>query len=220
VQVSMIDTGVGIPEEIIDNIFDPYFTTKGGGEGTGLGLSQVYGIVQQHHAAIRVYSHVGRGTVFHLYFPACTEEEVKREDNKSQQAIVTQPQVARDNYLDASVLIIDDDRTMREIAKTILEECGVRVATATDGYEGWKYYEAHQTEIDIVILDMRMPTMTGVKAFDRLRAIDPKAKILFSSGYLEAHDLDNLRKAGSVSFISKPFRREELIDKLRELLEM
>ncbi len=213
VQISVIDTGDGIPEDIIDNIFDPYFTTKEGREGTGLGLSQVYGIMESHNAAIRVYSHQGRGTVFHLYFPAYADAEIKAK------TAMNTVRAFENLQIDANILVIDDERAVREIARTILEEKGARISTATDGYEGWKHFESHGDDIDLTILDIRLPTMSGLKVFDRIREIRPQAKVLFSSGYPDIHEKQEYTKDANVYFIAKPFTRENLLSEVSKILQ-
>jgi len=203
---SLHDTGKGMDLETQKNIFEPFFTTKAHGKGTGLGLSAVYGMVCTHKGAIEVYSEPGAGSVFRLYFPlsnaAVSEYRVKE----------VEPLLAT-----GRILVIDDEELIRTTVKMTLEDLGFDVLTAEDGEAGIRLYERHK-HIDLVILDMIMPKMGGVDTFRALREIDPDAKVIIASGFSKGGLVNTLMAEGLLAFIGKPFRREDLVQVLSEVM--
>ena len=178
VSIAVVDTGLGIPEQNLTKIFDPFFTTKEYGQGTGLGLSTVAGIVRSHSGFVSVYSEIGRGTRFKVYLPAI-------ESAHSAPAKPSQ----RDLPVGAGelILVIDDENAIREIAKETLSAFGYRAIIASDGAEAMAVFAAHKNEVKVVITDMMMPYMDGPATIRALRRLDPKVKIIATSG-LKAED--------------------------------
>lgn len=204
VRLSVADTGVGMDQEIQQRIFDPFFTTKGVGEGTGLGLSTVYGIVQDHKGIIDLQSRAGVGTVFRVYLPAMEEEA---EETGPQEEIAV-PGGSE------TILLVEDEETVLNVGREALEHFGYRVYTARDGEEGLSVYRAHRDEIALVISDAVMPKMGARELLSRLRELDPKVKMLVMSGYRRDTEME-----GIVGFIRKPYHLSELLNQVREVLD-
>lgn len=198
--LSVADTGVGISPENLERIFDPFFTTKAQGKGTGLGLSMVFGIVKNHGGCVDVRSEAGAGSVFRAYLPEGPESAMKER-------------VAMDQALPrgrGKILLVDDQEPVREVAKDMLEALGYEVITAADGLEGISRYRDLWREIDLVILDMVMPNLSGGDCFRRMKEINPKALVVLSSGYSMDGAIQNVMNEGILAFIQKPYRLEEL----------
>jgi len=199
IQVSVMDTGAGIPEDVRNRIFEPFFTTKGVGKGTGLGLAAVYGTVKDHHGACTVQSEVGKGTVFKVYLP-CSEAEVPAE-------LEAGAAVAEHGH--GRVLLVDDEEIIRATAGSMLEEVGYKVTLAEHGRQAADLYRSNVEAgrpFDLVILDLIMPVMKGVEAFHEIRRADPDAKVLLASGFSMGSDVEELLVAGALGFIQKPYR--------------
>ncbi len=201
-EIAIRDTGTGMTPEVQSRIFEPFFTTKEAGKGTGLGMSAVYGTVQEHNGAITVNSEVGTGTVFRIYFPVTTET-VKRE-------------IERDTIVGGTgtILVIDDEELIRITASALLVNLGYKVILATNGLEGVTTFQEAKDEIDLVILDMIMPIMGGREAFLKLREIDPTIPVIIASGFAKEEDMSALKSQGVNGFLNKPFRRAELAEKV------
>lgn len=211
VKISVSDTGCGMSDEIQDRIFEPFFTTKPVGKGTGLGLSTVYGIIQQHEGWITVDSEPGRGTVFDIYLPAVSSSEMEVE---------TRDAPAEIPKGDETILLADDEEMIREFASEFLEDLGYQVLLAADGLEALETYEKKQGEIDLVILDMVMPRLTGLEVLKRILNIDPAAKIIISSGNAPpALDDDTQFTPAPAAFISKPYHISEMASAIRQVLD-
>jgi PAS domain S-box-containing protein len=208
VQVSVTDTGVGMNARTMERIFDPFFTTKEMGRGTGLGLAMVYGIIRGHKGAIHVTSDPGHGATFIIYLPA-SEKSVVVEKN-----ILAEMVKGRE-----TILLIDDEPINLEVSRELLESLGYHVHIAGGGQEGLDLYEEKKEEIDLVILDMVMPGISGGETFDRLREISPQIKILLCSGYSINGQAQNIMDRGCNGFIQKPFKVNDLSQKIRELLD-
>ncbi|MCX8022157.1 MAG: PAS domain S-box protein [Syntrophorhabdaceae bacterium] len=207
VKISVTDTGVGMDEKTKNRIFEPFFTTKEMGRGSGLGLASVYGIVKNHHGMINVYSEKGHGTTFNIYFPA-SAKEVQKEDMDHEVILKGT----------GSILIVDDEETILEVTKELLNLLGYRVITAKGGREALEVYREKKDEIDLVIVDMIMPDMDGGEVFEFMRMINPDVKAILSSGYsLNGHASSILEK-GCKAFIQKPFNLDELAKKVKEVL--
>ncbi|MCI0721285.1 MAG: PAS domain S-box protein, partial [Acidobacteria bacterium] len=177
VLITVTDTGIGIPHKILDRIFDPFFTTKEQGEGTGLGLSTVLGIVKNHGGFINVYSEPGKGTQFSIYLASIASEHL------AQDASVTPNLLAGHNEM---ILVVDDEEAVRETVRTTLEAFGYRVLTACDGPEAVALYVMHKEDIEAVLIDMMMPLMDGLATTRVLQRINPEVKVILSSGLAES----------------------------------
>ncbi len=196
--LSVSDTGTGMTEEEQRHLFEPFFTTKDVDKGTGLGLAQVYGIVRQHHGAVDVETAPGRGTTFHLYLPAHGEG---REGNGVEaSAPASTAPVGRGE----TILLVEDSPKLREAERSILESLGYRVLSAAHGREALEIYEAEH-DVDLVITDIVMPYMSGKALMQELTRSDPHLKALGITGYAVADVAGELREAGFLDVIQKPF---------------
>jgi len=198
--LSVADTGVGISPENLERIFDPFFTTKAQGKGTGLGLSMVFGIVKNHGGCVDVRSALGVGAVFRVFLPESTESAPRKIEGMD-------PALPRGR---GRILLVDDQEPVREVAKDMLEALGYEVITASDGLEGISRYRDLWREIDLVILDMIMPNMSGGDCFRRMKEINPKTRVVLSSGYSMDGAIQAVMNEGILAFIQKPYRLEEL----------
>ena len=198
--LSVADTGVGISPENLERIFDPFFTTKAQGKGTGLGLSMVFGIVKNHGGCVDVRSEAGTGTVFRVYLPESSEGAPKEK-------AAMDPILPRGR---GKILLVDDQEPVREVARDMLEALGYEVITAAEGLEGISRYRDLWRDIDLVILDMVMPNLSGGDCFRRMKEINPKARVVLSSGYSMDGAIQDVMNEGILAFIQKPYRLEEL----------
>lgn len=209
VLLSITDTGTGMDEETRDRIFDPFFTTKEMGRGTGLGLASVYGIVKGHNGYIDVASTKGQGTTFKIYLPA--SHKLAFED------------AAKEYELNGSgqgqVLLVDDEAMIMDIGSQLLERLGYTVIKANSGKQALTVIEQDPHNIDVVILDMIMPEMSGGETFDRIRDLAPNMRVLLSSGYALDGQASKIMDRGCNGFIQKPFSLKELSIKLKEILQ-
>jgi PAS domain S-box-containing protein len=205
--VSMTDAGSGIKSSDLDKIFDPFFTTKSVGKGTGLGLSVVYGIMQSHQGFVDVKSEEGKGTTVYLYFPPSTKKEILDIDGNGKKKLEGSEKI----------LIVDDEKLIRESVKDILESLGYVVMQAESGTEALKLIEKDRKKPHLAIVDMSMPKMNGVETIRRIRELDKKMKILLSSGHLEKDNMipDDINLDG---ILPKPYRLRELALKIRQVL--
>jgi CheY-like chemotaxis protein len=208
VKISVTDTGTGMDKATREKIFEPFFTTKEMGRGTGLGLASAYGIIKNHGGFINVYSEKGHGTTFNIYLPASEKEVV--EENKS---------VGDTLRGSETVLFVDDEDMIIEVAGELFEQLGYKVLTAGSGREAIETYEKNKEKIDIVLLDMIMPDMSGGETYDKLKEINPDIKVLLASGYSMIGTATEIMGRGCSGFIQKPFKMKELSQKLREILD-
>ncbi|WP_413558899.1 ATP-binding protein [Bdellovibrio sp. HCB209] len=204
VRLSIEDNGCGIPKEIQEKVFEPFFTTKAPGSGTGLGLSMVYGIMNNHHGAVGLYSEVGRGTVFHLYFPR--SKKVPNQDAPVSGMSV----ISKTALLGQDILLADDEVTMRTAGSDILSRYGAKVSAFEDGEMALQALKENPEKYKIIILDVIMPKMSGIETFHQMREIAPNAHFVFSSGYAESSEITDLRNRFEVKFVQKPYRAEHL----------
>ena len=200
------DNGCGIPTAQLKRIFEPFYTTKKPGHGTGLGLSAVLGTVQAHKGAVTVYSEVGTGTAFRVLLPLI-EAEI--------QAVAP---LSRPRSGSGLILIADDEPVMRATAGAILEDLGYQVLLAENGLVGLELFRQKGDEIDLVLLDMVMPEMNGRDCFAEIRKIDSNAQVLLSSGFTQTKDLEDLHAAGLAGFIRKPYRAVDLSQKVADAM--
>jgi two-component system cell cycle sensor histidine kinase/response regulator CckA len=207
--LTVADDGVGMDAKTRERIFEPFFSTKGAGKGTGLGLSIVYGIVSQHKGFINVYSEPGEGTVFRIYLPLA-EGEAAPEMKEPCGAL---PGGAE------TILVADDDAGVRELLDGLLAELGYRVLLAVDGQQAVDLFRKNEGRVDLVILDLIMANKNGKEASNEIRTINPKAKVLFTSGYpFDLIEGRGLFEAG-VEYLAKPFKPTDIARKVREILD-
>jgi len=206
VAITVSDNGTGISKEIIDRIFEPFFTTKELGQGTGLGLSTVMGIVKSHGGFVNVVSEMRKGTEFQVCLPV-------------KQTVETDEILAGHNELLVGhgelVLVVDDDHSIAEITKNLLERNGYKVVVARDGIEAVALYTQHQHEISVVLLDMMMPSMDGSTTIRILKRMNPKVKIIGVSGLVSNHEIIKIVGDSITTFLSKPFTSDELLKNLQ-----
>ncbi|MDA8123325.1 MAG: PAS domain S-box protein [Deltaproteobacteria bacterium] len=200
VYIEVADTGSGIPDGHMDKIFDPFFTTKEQGEGTGLGLPMVFGIVKNHGGHIHVESEVGAGSRFKVYLPPSGAEAGEPDSCPATEAGGSR----------GRILLIDDQETVREVCTAMLQNLGYTVSTTSDGREGVEHYRRHGKEIDLVIVDMVMPNMGGRECFLRIKAMNPKVRAVLSTGFSMDGAVQEIMKEGITGFIQKPYRLEQL----------
>ena len=206
--VTVTDTGSGMDAATRDRIFEPFFTTREMGRGTGLGLASVFGILRNHGGQITVWSEKGCGSTFTIFLPA-SEKTVQLRLSATADI---QPG-------GETILLVDDERMILDVGQKLLAKLGYRVKTAGSGQEAVETYRQEQKAIDLVILDMIMPTMGGGRTFDALKAIDPHVRVLLSSGYSLNGQATEILQRGCQGFIQKPFDLGTLSQKLREVLD-
>ncbi|MBN1574650.1 MAG: PAS domain S-box protein [Deltaproteobacteria bacterium] len=209
VVLTVTDTGIGMTKDVKERIFEPFFSTKEHKGGTGMGLSTIYGIMQKHSGIITVYSEVGEGSSFKLYFPAIPEA-AKAADSEMDIGKAAG---------DETLLIIDDEAIVVDMWSDFLKDTGYKVITATNGEEGIGLFTEMRDEIDLVILDYVLPGMSGMETFRKLKEIDPDVKVLISSGYTENGKAKDILMEGGDGFIQKPARLNDLNGKIREILD-
>ena len=203
------DTGCGMGKETVEHVFEPFFTTKEIGRGTGLGLAMVHGIVKQHNGHITVYSEVGKGTTFNVYFPASQDPtETDLESTSIMPALGTE-----------TVLLVDDEDFIRRLGVQILTKHGYTVLEAKNGREALDLFEKEHERISVVILDLIMPEMGGIECLRGLLKIDPKVKILVASGYAADTSVKETIQQGAKGFITKPFRIKVLLLEVRRIID-
>ncbi len=209
VKISVIDTGVGMNAQTLERIYEPFFTTKEVGQGTGLGLASTYGIVKNHMGVIEVASEVGRGTTFDIYLPA-REKNVRRKSSGSFKAFQKGGE---------TILFVDDEDMICHTSKRILERLGYTVHVADSGLAALQILKKHGNVISLVLLDMVMPEMGGNELFDRLKLVAPDVRVLLSSGYSLSGQAQEILDRGCDDFIQKPFDVASLSNKVREILD-
>lgn len=209
VMISVIDTGSGMPPEILNRIFEPFFTTKDMTKGTGLGLSTALTIIKSHGGFVNVYSEVGKGTQFAIYFPAFGVEEAHRRSRPGSDL------PSGDGEL---VLVVDDEETIRQITQSTLEVYGYRVLTAADGTEAVATYAERRNQIAVVLTDMLMPFMDGPATIRALLKMDPNVKIIAASGLTAGQRAGEASLEGVKMFLNKPYTAEKLLKALAEVL--
>ncbi|UCG08049.1 MAG: PAS domain S-box protein, partial [Desulfobacterales bacterium] len=207
VQLSITDSGVGMDNETLSHIFEPFFTTKEMGRGTGLGLASVFGIIKAHGGYIDVESEKGHGTTFSIYLPATNQKTVK--NNKS-----------TDHRFEGKVtiLLIDDEKMVLDVGSKMLQRLGYAVLEASSSKEAIEIYQEKKDQIGMVILDMILPEINEGAVFDRIKQINPKAKVLLSSGYSIDGRATEILKRGCDGFIQKPFTMNKLSEKIDQIL--
>ena len=207
IKISITDTGIGMDKATAKRVFEPFFSTKERGRGTGLGLASAYGIIKNHDGFITVYSEKGNGTTLNLYLPASVMEAEKK-------------QLINDEIQEGSgtVLLVDDEEIILSVAEEMIQTLGYNVLTAANGQAAIATYEAEKDTIGLVVLDLIMPGMGGGDVFDRLKAIDPDVKVLLSSGYSIDGQAAAIMKRGCRGFIQKPFSIQELSQKIGQIM--
>ena len=212
VMLGVTDTGSGMDAETRVRIFEPFFTTKPAGEGTGLGLSTVYGVLQQNHGAIEVETAPGKGASFRLYFPTVPDEQPRRTET-SKTSAGSWPTGSE------TILLVEDEQSVRTLAQTVLQRCGYRILTAEDAPSALSQVEAHTLPIDLLLTDVVMPRMSGRELAETMASLQPKAKVLFMSGHMDDAILRHGVLTAEIPFLQKPFTPDVLAQKVRDVLD-
>ncbi|MBP7736969.1 MAG: PAS domain S-box protein [Spirochaetes bacterium] len=207
--IQVCDTGVGMEPETKKRMFEPFFTTKQKDSGTGLGLAMAYGIIKQHHGFIDVFSEPGIGSTFTVYIPRAREGTADIPDEK-EEAIVPGKGL---------ILVVDDEEAILRVASGMLEQFGYRVLTAKTGATAIDIYKKEYRRIDAVILDLSMPGISGLEAYEKMKLVNPAIRALLTSGFMEDELLASSREKGIRGFVQKPYSAEELSRKIKEILE-
>lgn len=209
VTLEISDTGFGIDDDVQPRIFEPFFTTKELGKGTGLGLSTVFGIVRQHHGIIELESTIGIGSTFRIYFPESTTRNIEKP-------------VVKSDYSGGgteTILLVDDEKMVRDVGLAVLRNAGYTVLTASDGVEAIDVFNQHAKSIDLALLDVVMPKLGGKAVADHILKERPGTPILFCSGYSNESIHTGFELADRMQLLQKPYRRSDLLQKVREVIE-
>lgn len=215
VRIDVSDNGTGIPPEVLKRMFEPFFTTKGPGKGTGLGLATTRGIVEQHAGWVTCESRIGEGTTFHVFLPE--DDSVCEEVVETPPVVVEMPAARKTGG--ETILLIDDELMVRSLNERYLKRMGYCTLTAVDGIDGLARFEQHRNEIDLVLLDLTMPNMSGPETFQALREICPDLPVIIYSGYV-VDDEEFALKNGSMpdAVLSKPLSLDQLASEVRKAL--
>lgn len=207
--IEVSDNGSGMSEDTMKKVFEPFFTTKEPGKGTGMGLAVAYGTVKNHGGAIEVKSVVGTGTTISILLPVINSSSLPESE-------VIKPAIPTTG--EAHILLVEDEEIIIDTTIMMLERSGYTVTVCRNGADAVAFYQKNLNTIDLVILDMVMPIMNGQEAFGAMMLANPAVKVLLSSGYSIDGEAQKLLKSGACGFIQKPYRREELMEKLRAIL--
>lgn len=209
--VSVGDTGVGMNPDTLSHIYEPFFTTKDVGKGTGLGLASVYGCVKSHSGYINVKSEPGRGTAFQVHIPLLREsiQHVPEKGSETRGVVVGK----------GHVLVVDDEEIIRGFCRELLTDSGYTVTECSDGLEAVEYFQKHHKKVDVAIVDMIMPRMSGVDCIREIRRIDPELRVILSTGYDFTNKTQHLISSGITGFLQKPFRESDLLKAVGKIFE-
>lgn len=212
VLLSIQDSGCGMPQEVVDRIFDPFYTTKDPGKGTGLGLSTVYGIVKQYNGHITVDTQLTQGTTFHIFFHR-TEQVTPQE---AVQTTITEP-----SYGSETILLVEDEQSVRVMISETLQMYGYKVLEAANGQAAIEIQASYPHPIDLLISDLVMPVMSGNELAKMLLQKRPAMKVMFMSGYTERYSrkMTGHSKSFSVDYLEKPFSLDQLLLRIRRVLD-
>ena len=208
--LSISDTGHGMDRDTLEHIFEPFYSTKEVGKGTGLGLAMVYGIVKSHEGYITCNSEPGVGTMFKIYLPAI-DQEVEIVDIKEIEAPIKGG--------NETILLVDDEEFIRELGMELLGGSGYNVLTAADGESALQLYRKEQNRIELILLDLIMPGMGGRKCLEELLRVNPRARVLIASGYSADGPTKEALGVGARDYISKPYDAKQMLKVVREVLE-
>src|SRR2546422_333489 len=210
VSIALSDTGVGMNAQTVARVFEPFFTTKPVGVGTGLGMSMAYGLVKQHRGYLHLYSEVGQGTTAKVYLPAVRDRGMAELEAATEAALPGGTE---------TILLVEDDPTMRAAAQQLLSKVGYRVVTAVDGQQGLDAYRAHRATLHLVITDVVMPKLSGFELYDVIRGESRGQSVLFMSGFPAPNFRKTVGQDPAVAFVTKPWTASELLAQIRLLLE-
>ena len=207
VKISITDTGEGMDKSTQQLIFDPFFTTKDIDEAKGLGLTATYGIIRKHGGIINVYSEIDKGTTFNVYLPVSEKQFIALDEFVEELSLGSE-----------TILLVDDEEVIIDVGRQMLEKLGYKVLIAHNGYDAIEIYNEKHDLIDMVLLDIVMPDLDGGATYDRLRAIEPKIKVLLASGYGRDDRVSAILERGCNGFIQKPYNLKQLSQKIKSIL--
>ena len=213
-KISVADTGSGMDEKSIERIFEPFYTTRPMGEGTGLGLASVFGIIKKHKGIITVDSQVGRGTTFSIYLPAARILQRPKEAEKPR--VVSSGK--RPEKGSGTILVVDDEEYILNADKAMLNELGYEVLLANGGKEALRVFDENKDRINLLILDLIMPDLSGEIVYDRIKSLRPDIRVILSSGYSIEGQAESILKRGCDGFIQKPYNLNQLAQKIKQIL--
>ena len=206
------DNGVGIPKDVLHRIFEPFYTTKEVGKGTGLGLAMVYGIIKKHNGFIEVTSALGEGTKFSAFLPVTYKLDEEYHGPTIEESV---RELRQRNLV---VMVVDDEPDLRNFCVTALGEIATEILTASNGVEAIEQYHRVGGRVDLILMDLTMPKMSGPECFQRLRAIDPELRVLISSGYSLDVEAENILKGKATGFLPKPYDLNQLMESVERAL--
>ncbi|PYO73578.1 MAG: hypothetical protein DMD67_15500, partial [Gemmatimonadetes bacterium] len=209
VSVALSDTGTGMDAQTLARVFEPFFTTKPVGVGTGLGMSMAYGLVKQHRGYLHLYSEVGQGTTAKVYFPAIRDRGMPELEAEADEGLLGGTE---------TILLVEDDQTMRVAAQQLLSKVGYHVVTAVDGQHGLDAYHAHRAALQLVITDVVMPKRSGFEMYEAIRGESRGLSVLFMSGFPAPNFRKTVGQDPHVAFVTKPWTASELLAQVRALL--
>jgi len=209
-RLCVADNGTGISKRHIEHLFEPFFTTKEQGQGTGLGLSMVYGAVKTHHGFVEVESRSGEGSTFHIYIPLLKPKEVAVDSVHALETAEGQGEL---------ILLADDEPVIREVMAEVLESIGYKVIMAADGLEAFDLFKAHEQDIAIALLDLIMSRMGGAQLAGQIRAMKPELPVIFLTGYDKEHVLAGARPIQNSKTFAKPVNYDDLSHHMRKMLD-
>ncbi len=206
--IVVADTGKGMDSDTIKHIFEPFFTTKPPGAGTGMGLAAAYGTVNNHKGALEVESEPGQGSTFTIYLPLCRQEQVRENSSDFKPAKISK----------ARILLVEDEEMISRIASILLKGMGHEVEVAVNGRDAVDKFIDHGSYIDVIIMDMVMPEMSGSEAFLEMKKLNPKVKVVLTSGYTVDKEAQKILDAGAAGFLQKPYRKAQLSQVIEQAL--
>ena len=209
VEVAVKDNGTGMNKTTLDQIFEPFFTTKEAGRGTGLGLASVYGVIQNHSGHIDVQSEPNKGSTFTFRLPAANTPMRQVRNTRDSERMPNEC---------GKILLVDDEPLILKYSHEMIASLGISVISTIDSEEAISLYQEHWEELDLVVLDMVMPKMDGMQLFDALQKINPKIRVIMTTGYTIDSRISELIASGQHDFLKKPYTREDLSKSISGLL--
>jgi CheY-like chemotaxis protein len=212
--ITVADTGAGMDEKTVERIFEPFYTTRPMGEGTGLGLASVFGIIKKHQGIITVDTRVGQGTTFSIYLPAARILQKPKAQDKLR--VISSGK--RPEKGSGTILVVDDEEYILNADKAMLSELGYEVLLANGGKEAIRVFEENKDRINLLILDLIMPDLGGDIVYDRIKSSRSDVRVILSSGYSIEGQAESILKKGCDGFIQKPYNLKQLAQKIKDIL--
>ena len=212
--ITVADTGAGMDEKTVERIFEPFYTTRPMGEGTGLGLASVFGIIKKHQGIITVDTRVGQGTTFSIYLPAARIIQKPKERDKLR--VISSGKLPEKGS--GTILVVDDEEYILNADRAMLNELGYEVLLANGGNEAIRVFEENKDRIKLLILDLIMPDLGGEIVYDRIKSLRPDVRVILSSGYSIEGQAESILKKGCDGFIQKPYNLNQLARKIKDIL--